>query len=131
MKSFKGPRHQGGWIGVAIAAAGAAYQGYKGNKAKEEDRKNADELSELGFQRQAWLDQQSRKWALEDRRYKEDAIAGFRGFAPESANTFNGTPFQTPAPTTTTGLADWNPNEEGAIDFGGPILGMQRGGRYG
>ena len=75
-------------------------------------------MSELGFQRQAWLNQQDRKFALEDRKYVEDSIGGFRGFAPEAARTFNGQPVTPPTPTSMEGLADWDPNKEKAMSYG-------------
>lgn len=101
--------------GAAVAAVGAAYGAYSQNKAQKDAQKAGQEMSELGWQRQAWLDQQERKWALEDRRYVEDSIGGFRGFAPKGASTFNGQPVQAPTPTSTTGLADWNPNIKGGL----------------
>ena len=103
-----------GWGALATAAV-AAYSSYSDQKDKEDSRKDQKDLSQLGFQRQNWLDQQQRKWNLEDRKYKEDAIAGFRQFAPASASTFNGSQFQTPPPTSTEGLAAFDPNVPGAI----------------
>jgi hypothetical protein len=96
--------------------AGAAITAYGASEDSKDQSKAAKLNSELGFQREAWLDQQARKYALEDRRYVEDSIGGFRGFAPESARSFNGQPVQAPALTTTTGLADWNPNVRGAFN---------------
>lgn len=113
--------------GVVATAAVAAYGSYEEQKAQDEARESNKELSEMGFQRQAWLDQQQRKWNLEDRQYVEDATAGFRPFAPESANTFGGQPFQTPQRTSTAGLAEFDPNQQGALGFGNkpkPLMGV-------
>ena len=46
--------------GVVATAAVAAYSSYEEQQAAEDKEKNNKELSELGFQRQAWLDQQQR-----------------------------------------------------------------------
>ena len=107
------------WAVAATAVVGA-YSSYQDQKDKEDARKNDKELTELGFQRQAWLDEKKRKYDLEDRKYKEDAIGGFRAFAPESAKTFNGQPVVAPTPTSTSGLAEFDPNKPGAIQFGLP-----------
>jgi hypothetical protein len=112
MRNFKGPRYQGGWIAVAAAAAAAAYDSYESGKQRDEAREDSKEMSAGDFKRRAWLDQQQRKFALEDRRYKEDAIAGYRPY-------YTGPEVQPPAMTTTEGLADWDPNAEGPI----PLLG--------
>jgi hypothetical protein len=74
MKTFKGPRKQGGWIGLAISAAGAAYKAYSDNKDKEDDQQNKLDQDNQIFQDRAWLDQQQRKFALQDRQYKENAF---------------------------------------------------------
>ena len=103
MKMFRGPRFQGGWIGIAAAAAASAYDGYEKNKQNEQAKQDTQDLSEGGFERQAWLAQQQRKFALQDRQYKEDAIAGYRPF-------YTGPAVATPPPTSTQGLADWDPN---------------------
>lgn len=73
-------------------------------------------MSELGFQRQRWLEEQQRKFQLEDRQYVEDSIAGFRGFAPKGFDQFNGQQILPPARTDTSGLANFNPNQEGLMD---------------
>jgi len=104
--------------GVVATAAVAAYGSYEDQKDKEDARKENKELSELGFNRQNWLDQQQHKWGLEKRQYVEDSIAGFRQYAPESATNFGGKPFQTPERTSTAGLAAFDPNTEGAIQYG-------------
>jgi len=109
MKPFNGPRSQGGWVAALATAAAAAYNSYSARKQKDKDKKDASDLSKEGFRRQAWLDQQSRKWQLEDRKYKEDAIGGFRNAGPYTADSFPG--FQTPTPTSTAGLSDWDPEQ--------------------
>lgn len=104
--------------GVVATAAVTAYSSYQDQKDKDKARKEDKEMTELGFQRQNWLDQQQRKWNLEDRQYKEDAIGGFRQYAPEMATNFQGKPFQTPERTSTEGLAAFDPNKPGAIQYG-------------
>lgn len=105
------------------AVAGAVITAYASSRDKDKESKDNKTSTELGFQRQAWLDEKQRKWGLEDRQYKEDAIAGFRGFAPESANTFNGVAFNEPERTSTEGLADFDPNRKGAINRPKPLMG--------
>jgi hypothetical protein len=107
MKPFTGPKRQGGWIGMVAAAAVSAYETDKENEQRKEDREDANLDSAESFARRAWLDQQQRKFELQDRQYKEDAIAGYRPF-------YTGPEVATPKPTTTQGLADWDPNAEGA-----------------
>ena len=103
------------WGALATAAV-AAYSSYEDQKQQDKNSKDNKEMTELGFQRQAWLDQQQRKWNLEDRRYKEEAVGGFRNFAPELAKNFNGQPVQSPAYTNTTeGLMNFDPNKPGSI----------------
>lgn len=118
MKHFNGPKNQGGWVALAAMAVSAAYSSYDQNKQRRRAEDAQKDLSREGFARQAWLDQQNRKWQLEDRRYKEDAIGGFRNAGPYTAADFPG--YTAPAPTTTTGLADWDP-EKGVpgLMFGG------------
>lgn len=103
------------WVAAAATVAGAAISAYGASEDAKDKNKSDKMNSELEFQREAWLNQQARKYQLEDRRYVEDSIGGFRGFAPESSRTFNGQPVQAPTPTETTGLADWDPNVRGAI----------------
>lgn len=126
MKSW--PKYQGGWIGITAAIAGSVIKSYSDNKARKKAKDDQQEMSQEGFQRQAWLDQQQRKYALEDRKYKEDAIAGFRPYAPDSAKTFNGQPVFTPAETDTSGLADWDPNKKGNLPLMPPIRTQQNAG---
>lgn len=114
--------------GVVATAAVAAYSSYEEQQAAEDKEKNNKELSELGFQRRAWLDQQQRKWNLEDRKYVEDAVGGFRPFAPAMATNFNGTPVQSPAGTSTSGLMEFDPNKPGALTSAKPKPLMTAGG---
>ena len=103
------------WVAASAVVAGAAISAYGASEDAKDKNKSDKMNSELEFQREAWLNQQKRKYQLEDRRYVEDSIGGFRGFAPESSRTFNDQPVQAPTPTETTGLADWDPNVRGAI----------------
>lgn len=100
------------WIAGAATVIGAGISAYSANKAAKEQSKDAALGSELGFKRQAWLDQQQQKFKLQDRQYLEDSIGGFRGFAPKGSDTFNGQPVLPPPRTSTEGLADWDPNKE-------------------
>jgi hypothetical protein len=54
--------------------------------AKDQNKLSAQE-DELNFQRQAWLAQQQRMWQLQDRAYKQQAIAGFSKFGKQSGIT--------------------------------------------
>lgn len=116
------------WVGALVAAAGAAYGDYSKKKAAKEaaktEAKNSSLATKEGFQRQAWLDQQDRKYALEDRKYKEDAMGGFRNAGPYTEKMFPG--FTQPQATSTTGLADWNP--ENGIP-GVPLMNIQTKGK--
>ena len=101
MKPFKGGRkYQGGWIGAAITAGAAILGSVKSDKDKKDAAKQAGELSAEGFRRQAYLNEQARKWELEDRQYKENAVRGFAGYG-QSGPQGN--------PTSTAGLASFNP----------------------
>ena len=102
--------------GVAIAAVGAAYGAYSENQAQGRAEKNRKELDELGFNRERWLAEQQRAYKLQDRQYVEDSIGGFRGFAPDYANSFNGQPVTPPQRTSTEGLMDFDPNQRAEYD---------------
>ena len=54
--------------GVVATAAVAAYGSYEEQKAQDDARKENKELTELGFNRERWLNEQQRKWNLEDRK---------------------------------------------------------------
>lgn len=62
---------------------GALVSSYASSKSQSSQQKqqeqNTKEDNELNFQRQAWLAQQQRLWQLQDRKYKQNAIAGFKG----------------------------------------------------
>jgi len=103
------------------AVAGAVISSYSAQKQQDKAKKDAKDLTKDEFGRERWLAEQQRKWNLEDRKYKEDAIAGFRGFAPDKAKTFNGVAFQNPAPTSTAGLADFDPNDPNALRNKKPV----------
>lgn len=104
------------WVAAATVAVGA-YSAYSSAEAEEDARKDSEKYTELGFQRERWLNEQNRGFELEDRQYVEDSIGGFRGFAPESSLTFNGQQVVAPTRTSTDGLADFNPNVKGAFDY--------------
>jgi hypothetical protein len=110
-------KKQGGWIGIAAMAVGAVVQNYQKNKAQQQAKKDTQELSKEGFQRQAWLDQQTRKWQLQDRQRAEGDIAQFRPLAPAA---FQNLPV--PTQTDTTGLADWDPNKQAPPAIQTPLM---------
>lgn len=115
MKPFKGGRkYQGGWIDAAITAGAAILGSVKSDKDKKDAAKQSAELSAEGFRRQSYLDQQQRKWQLEDRQYKENAIRGFAGYGQAGPQG---------NPTSTAGLANFNPENKpvggGAMNMGG------------
>lgn len=125
MKPFKGPKHQGGWIGIAVAAVGAfasskaqSASNKEANKMKYED---ARDLSNLEFEQNKWLNEQARVWQQEDKQfglnYKENAIGGFRDAAPPNVLTDDGSYGTPPAPTQldTSGLAPTQANGQPAI----------------
>lgn len=125
MKPFKGPKHQGGWIGIAAAVVGGIASSAASQKAAKNQNKmnyaDSRDLSELQFQQQQWLAEQSRKWNLEDyqrqQNYKEDAIAGFRNAAPPNTASKTGQWGPPPARTAvdTSGLAPRQSNGQPVI----------------
>ena len=121
MRAFKGPKHQGGWVVLAGAVIGVAgsiskQKGEdKANKLKYADQRDLDTLN---FEQADWLKQQERVWELQDyqtaQNYKENAIGGFRQYAPANAADPNGE-WQEPPPLTdvsaqTEGLAQRDEN---------------------
>jgi hypothetical protein len=110
-RGFTSRKRAGGFIGLAIAAAGAAYNAYESNK--QQDRASEDKSASIGqgFQDNAWLAQQQRQFQLQDRQYKENAL---RQYAP----FYKGPPVADPKLTDTRGLAHWQPNAKQPI----PIL---------
>lgn len=125
MKPFKGPKHQGGWIGIAVAAVGAYASSRSQSAANKESNKmkyeDSRDLSNLEFQQQKWLNEQARVWQQQDKQfdlnYKENAIGGFRDAAPGNVLTGDGSYGTPPAPTqlNTTGLAPTQANGQPAI----------------
>lgn len=117
MIAFRGPKYQGGWIGAAITAGAAIAGSIKESKDKRDAQKAADVSTAESFRRQNYLDQQQRKWQLQDQAFKQNAIGGFRGFGQAGP---------TGTPVSTAGLADWNPENKptggGAMSFGGQVL---------
>ena len=67
-------------IGGAIS--GSAQASNQKDMTQAQINAQADQ-SELNFERQDWLAQQQRAWQLQDRQYKQQAIAGFsKDWAP-------------------------------------------------
>ena len=90
-------------VGAGITAYGASQDAKSATKAGQKE-------NEKNFQRDKFLAEQGRKWALEDRKRGEKRVANFRGFAPESAGNFNGQDVIAPDETSTSGLADFDPS---------------------
>lgn len=113
--------------GVVATAAVSAYSSYSDQKDKDKARKDNKLDTAEGFNRENYLQQQQRKWKLEDRKYVEDATAGFRQYAPAMATSFQGKPFQEPTPTDTSGLANFDPNKPIVYEDPNkkPLLGSQ------
>jgi hypothetical protein len=109
MRPFKGPKHQGGWIGIAAAVVGgmasSAAKQSSDNRKNKQDYANSSDLSTLNFEQNKWLQEESHKWNLEDyqrqQNYKEDAIAGFRQYAGPNYADPKGQ-WQAPPPRTDT-----------------------------
>lgn len=78
------------WAMVGAAAV-SVVGGYMSSKAQSGAQKDQNKLTqqdeELNFQRQAWLAQQQRQWQLQDRAYKQQAIAGFSKYGKASGIT--------------------------------------------
>jgi len=114
--------------GVLVSAYGAKKQGDAASAANKTQKKltreqmqQEKEESERKFYRDLYLQEQQRKFQQQDKRYREDAIGGFRGLAPASVQKMGLTP---PTPTSTEGLADFDPNQLGLaqkdkLRFGG------------
>jgi hypothetical protein len=125
MKPFRGPRYQGGWIGIAVAAVGAYASSREQSASKKDANKmnyaDSRDLANLSFQQNEWLNEQARKWQLQDKQfdmnYKENAIGGFRDTAPANVLTQDGSFGAAPAPTQldTSGLAPRQANGQAAI----------------
>jgi len=108
-----------GWIAGAVAIGGALINAYGAKKKASADAKAAKEQGQMSsedrqkeFQRQAWLNEQARKWQLEDRAYKEDAVGNFRDWRSK------GGPAE-PVATTAGNLTQFDPNEIGQFSGGG------------
>lgn len=102
------------WI-AAATVVGAGVSAYGASKDADKAAKNDKLASEKGFNRERFLQEQGRKWQLEDRQRGEKRIKNFRGFAPDSARTYNGVAVVAPEETSTAGLADFNPEQTGLL----------------
>lgn len=106
MKPYKGPRSQGGWVVIGMAVAGIAGS-IADQKAADKQNKQGygdkRDISNLEFEQNKWLAEQTHKFELEDyqrqQNYKEDAIRGFAGAAPPNQADPNGQWGPAPAPT--------------------------------
>lgn len=127
MKSFKGPRHQGGWIGIAAAVVGGIASSYSSQSAADKknktDYQSQKDLSNLSFQQQDWLAQQSHKWDLEayqmKNNYTEDAVRSFAPYSGPNQADPNGAwqaaPARTDVSGQTAGLAPMQANGQPVI----------------
>lgn len=67
-------------IGAAVAIGGSFISGFFGSRSAKKDRKAQEKAQRLSDQYQGYMQDKARKFQLEDRRYKEDAIGGYRQF---------------------------------------------------
>lgn len=70
------------WWSVAFQALGSAIGGSSARKESKKDRKAAQREAELAAANRRRELEAARRYDLEDRRYKEEAIGGYRQFAP-------------------------------------------------
>jgi len=127
MKPFNGPKHQRGWIAIAAAVVGgiasSASSQSASNKANKVKYSDQRDLSDLSFEQQNWLAQQSHKWDLEayqmQQNYKENAVRSFADYAGKNQASPTGEWQAPPKPTDvssqTNGLAQVDAN-------GNPLL---------
>lgn len=127
MKPFKGPRHQRGWIGIAAAVVGGIASSYSSQSAADKknktDYQSQKDLSNLSFQQQNWLAQQSHVWDEEayqqKQNYTEDAVRSFAPYAgPNQASptgAWQAAPARTDVSSQTAGLAPTQANGQPAI----------------
>lgn len=67
-----------GWA-IAAAIGGSLISGFFGSRSAKKSAKAQEKAQRLSDQYQGYMQDKNRKFQLEDRRYKEDAIAGYRG----------------------------------------------------
>jgi hypothetical protein len=103
------------WIAATVTTVGAGLSAMDAKKQADKDSKANKLATEQGFNRERWLQEQGRKWQLEDRQRGEKRIKNFRGFAPDSARNYNGVAVIAPEETSTEGLADFDPNQTGLL----------------
>lgn len=97
-----------GIAGAVISAYGQKKAGDAQAKGAKDANKMTEQESEREFNRNRWLAEMQRKWQLQDRQYKEDAIGGFRSFATNHAMKSG---LSAPERTSDAGLADFDPNK--------------------
>lgn len=101
-----------GWIAAIGGAVISAYGAKKSGDAQAKGAKGANQMSEQEtereFNRNRWLAEMQRKWQLQDRAYKENAVGGFRSFATNHAMKSG---LASPEVTSDAGLAEFDPNK--------------------
>lgn len=68
-----------GWA-IAASVAGSVISGFFGSRSAKKQQKAQEKAQRLSDQYQGYMQAQRRKYELENRRYKEDAIGNYRGF---------------------------------------------------
>ncbi len=67
-------------MGWGLAAAGSLISGFFGSRSAKKNAKAQEKAQRLSDQYQGYMQAQRRKYQLEDRSYKEDAVGAYRGF---------------------------------------------------
>lgn len=80
-----------GWS-IAATIGGSLISGFFGSRSAKKDRKAQEKAQRLNDQYQGYMQDKARKFQLEDRRYKEDAVRGYGGF-------YKGAPMAAPVMT--------------------------------
>lgn len=104
------------WMLALGTAAAGIYSGMQEDDRLEAGAQKSEEQLSHELQNKAFMSQQERKYLLEDRNRKMQAVGGFQKFAPEGAMNFNGAGAPvTPAQYDTTNLAAFDPSKPGSL----------------
>lgn len=68
-----------GWA-IAASVAGSLISGFFGSRSAKKQQKAQEKAQRLSDQYRGYMQDKNRKFTLEDRRYKEDAVGAYRGF---------------------------------------------------